>query len=366
VVWVRVTACTEDAVFSGTVLNQPQQLTSIGQGSVITFLVPNGYEYPLMVTEKYLKERAHWSVQPCQQCGLTELFDAPSDLVRAAFPDIPQGSVPEMFTTFCGACGGMQAVEFNEAGSTGENSNEPIENPETDDISSFHQNFYMTQDVDNVAYAMYALDNSDISLNSLLGPMTGFYAEVFRANPERLSGWVSEIETLSDRGQHLFTSALWQSGTPEAEEYLEKRMNTATGEDKAMLQAYLDHTPVDMRTMVPTDGVEADMLWGAFFSTGDPVFVRNLIAAATQYGNRDSCEIFAAAAVTKWSLVSNAEQHDLVLQILQSELSNHKGEERAIIQDMIDKSKLASGAAMIAEESGRIFDEKEQSGEWRE
>ena len=108
--WVRVTGCTDNTVSTGTVLNQPQQLTSIKQGLEITILVLDGYEYPLMVTEKYLIERPHWIVQACQECGLTELFDAPSDLISAAFPDMPLGSVPEYFTTFCGACGGANKL----------------------------------------------------------------------------------------------------------------------------------------------------------------------------------------------------------------------------------------------------------------
>jgi hypothetical protein len=113
-VWVRVTACT-GSVFEGTVLNQPKQLTSIQEGSVITFLVPDDGQHPLMVTEKYLQERPDWIVYPCERCGLTELFDAPSDLMRVVFPDMPEGSIMEMFTAFCGACGGVQVVQYKDA-----------------------------------------------------------------------------------------------------------------------------------------------------------------------------------------------------------------------------------------------------------
>jgi len=113
-VWVRVTA-SAGSVFTGTVLNQPQQLTSIQEGSVITFLMPDGGQHPLMVTERYLRERPDWVVHPCQQCGLTELFDAPSDLVRVVFPNMPQGATAKIFTAFCGACGGVQVVQHKDA-----------------------------------------------------------------------------------------------------------------------------------------------------------------------------------------------------------------------------------------------------------
>ncbi len=113
-VWVRITA-SAGSVLTGTVLNQPRQLTSIQKGSVIRFLVPDGGQHPLMVTEKYLQERPAWTVHPCQECGLTELFDAPSDLMRVVFPNMPAESIMEMFTAICGACGGVQVIQYRDA-----------------------------------------------------------------------------------------------------------------------------------------------------------------------------------------------------------------------------------------------------------
>lgn len=110
-VWVTVTGCDRDDVFSGCVLNQPHQLTTVSAGAEIKFVASG--EHLLMVTEKYLRERPHWKIQACDRCGLDELFDAPSDLMRAIFPDLPEGASMEMFTSFCGVCGGCQVVMDN-------------------------------------------------------------------------------------------------------------------------------------------------------------------------------------------------------------------------------------------------------------
>ena len=115
VVWVRVVGGEGD-VFVGHVLNAPHRLQSVSQGSLVKFIVPDGGEYPLMVTEKYLDERADWTIHPCQKCGLAELFDAPSDLLRIVFPDAPEDAEPVKFTAFCGVCGGVQVVEYKAAG----------------------------------------------------------------------------------------------------------------------------------------------------------------------------------------------------------------------------------------------------------
>lgn len=109
-VWVRITKYAE-GVFTGRVLNQPSQLSSVSEGSEILFILPEYGEHPLLVTEKYLKERHEWIICPCEQCGLSELFDAPSDLIHMAFPGTPKDSTVSVFTTFCGVCGGVQGVQ---------------------------------------------------------------------------------------------------------------------------------------------------------------------------------------------------------------------------------------------------------------
>lgn len=87
-VWVSITAC-ENNVFQGRVLNVPSQLDSIKQNDIISFLANTGGQYAVMTTAKYLRERPQWKIHPCSKCGFSELFDAPSDLVRATFPSLP-------------------------------------------------------------------------------------------------------------------------------------------------------------------------------------------------------------------------------------------------------------------------------------
>lgn len=109
-VWVTVTGVDSSDVFTGRLLNQPHGLESIAQGSEIKFVAPSG-EHLLMVTEKYISERRHWIIEPCNNCGLDELFDAPSDLIRVIFPDTAEDDTVEMFSSFCGVCGGIQVLQ---------------------------------------------------------------------------------------------------------------------------------------------------------------------------------------------------------------------------------------------------------------
>ncbi len=113
-VWVTVNGCDGD-VFTGRVLNQPTQLCKVQQGQQIRFIIPARSEHPVLVTDKYLRERPSWTIYPCQRCGFSELFDAPSDLMRVVFPNLSEGEVMEMFTSLCPLCGGVQVVESTES-----------------------------------------------------------------------------------------------------------------------------------------------------------------------------------------------------------------------------------------------------------
>ena len=113
-VWVTVTGMDGD-VFRGRVLNQPHHLQSVRQGSQVQFVMPAGAEHPVMVTDKYLRERGAWVIHPCRKCGLSELFDAPSDLIRVVFPNSPPGAEMSMFTALCPLCGGFLGVQSQSA-----------------------------------------------------------------------------------------------------------------------------------------------------------------------------------------------------------------------------------------------------------
>jgi len=112
-VWVTVTGM-DGEIFSSRVLNQPHNLQSVQQGSEVKFVISAGSDHPIMVTDKYLRERERWVIHPCQKCGLSELFDAPSDLIRVVFPKTPPDGEMTMFTAICPLCGGVMGVELRD------------------------------------------------------------------------------------------------------------------------------------------------------------------------------------------------------------------------------------------------------------
>jgi hypothetical protein len=107
IVWVRITGMSQQPfgpVFTARVLNQPHNLQTVAQDQTVQLLAPDEFTLLVMATDRYLADRAEWSISYCPSCGLSELFDAPSELQRKIFPQVPADAVMETFTTFCPAC----------------------------------------------------------------------------------------------------------------------------------------------------------------------------------------------------------------------------------------------------------------------
>jgi hypothetical protein len=109
VLWVRVVGGDGD-VWNGIVLGRSHRVSS-DAGATIRFTVPETAALPVMVSDKYLDERPNWIVQPCDRCGISELFDPPSELIRVVFDADPDGHGIDAFTALCGWCGGSHVVE---------------------------------------------------------------------------------------------------------------------------------------------------------------------------------------------------------------------------------------------------------------
>jgi hypothetical protein len=111
-VWIRVTGMNGNLV-TAELLNQPVNLKSFHANENYTFQL-NGSGKLIYVSPAYLEEIKDWKISPCEKCGNDVLFDTPATICRIAFPDMPEGAVMQVFTTFCPMCGNAMAVSQRE------------------------------------------------------------------------------------------------------------------------------------------------------------------------------------------------------------------------------------------------------------
>lgn len=110
-VWVRIVGQFSADVYTAVLLNRPHRLTRCAAGDLLHFAVSGSGAEPVHVSRRHLDERARWTVEPCDRCGLFEVFEAPSDLRAAYFSEpAPGADTMVVFTSTCPVCGGTQIV----------------------------------------------------------------------------------------------------------------------------------------------------------------------------------------------------------------------------------------------------------------
>jgi hypothetical protein len=112
---------TERPIYSGTLLNQPHHLTSVREGSTVSFIFTPGLPALLMITDEYQRERVLWTFVACNGCGADQGLDPPTVMAKTRFPDAPGGFLPIAFTAICPCNGTMMlsmVVEPKPAGAS--------------------------------------------------------------------------------------------------------------------------------------------------------------------------------------------------------------------------------------------------------
>ena len=169
--------------------------------------------------------------------------------------------------------------------------------------------------------------------------MMGFLAEVFRQNKGKLQEWTQKLDALEGKASILVWTTLWLSDTAEAKEILKKALAGAGGEEeKMLLGALMGQAPPEAATMEIGEPAVIDMLWGTFFATGDKKYVLRIAGVLPWGGQKEDLEKAAIAAAAKWSLVSNAVRHDLVMKICKEEIQRQPGELSAALKAIVEEA----------------------------
>ena len=146
----------------------------------------------------------------------------------------------------------------------------------------------------------------------------GFFAEVFAANPERVTEWRKLIDRPGQDGdtQYWLRKALaW--GRPASV--------PAPGKDKWSRL---------------TDVEETYLVLGAFFASGNAAYVRKLANQLALVDDADP-QLFNAGAETMVLLASNVPQHPLLRQALEAAREEVRPRIRELIDDLLTKDYAA-------------------------
>jgi len=174
------------------------------------------------------------------------------------------------------------------------------------DFDDFMGRYYLNPQPDLIGDAIGAVETTHVlQLLTATGPVTAFFSEVFLVNPSRIAEWEQIIDRQPETTRQTLRRALSWSRSGGV-----SRMEEVSPENN-------------------------DLYWGAFFASGNPVYVKKLLQRVPLSDEREDFRTWATGATAKWSLASNAQQHPRVRAILEGERQGAGSRMREIIEDLL-------------------------------
>ncbi|MCC7300012.1 MAG: hypothetical protein IT583_02915 [Verrucomicrobia bacterium] len=213
-----------------------------------------------------------------------------------------------------------------------------------EDISSWLQNYFREPQPEKIPWMLEQLEKSQALKThpSAQSPTTGSLYVIFKANPAEAITWVKGVCDYSPEVKRICWMGLWLADLKSGKEYLAEIKPMLSGDDLKYVDILLSNAPYSIEKKSIKNPSDLDMLWGAFFGSGNPVYVEKIITALKGYDQREDVGLFLTAAASKWSLKSNAEKYPEIKRIL--EQPRESGNEVVIrqLKDILDPTVSAS------------------------
>jgi hypothetical protein len=212
------------------------------------------------------------------------------------------------------------------------------------DLSKWLTNFHKSPDPDRVAWVMAEMSRTAaFKKNGALN--TAFLAEVFRQYPERVPAWAQVADGKPEDDRHWIYLAVWWADVPETVELLEAAAARETPALKQSLRKYIDNHAGALLEMPLTKPERLDMLWASYFASGKAAYVERIATALMppEPENKTAMQatIYGAA---RWSLTSNARQHEGVRTLLTKLRARSKGVLRTELDAILKEARPADGS----------------------
>jgi tetratricopeptide (TPR) repeat protein len=213
------------------------------------------------------------------------------------------------------------------------------------DIGKFMTYYYMHPEPNRIPEVVKSIASSqDIANCERLdehGMNLMAYTFVRGADPNKSIRMYEKLFTESKGKSRALILTILQLGGDEATRvFLQNQLKAAhTKKSKDAIKAALDRGIGNMPKPLeyqPSDPDHLDLLWAEFFVTGNPKAVVYIInAACSDESDPDAGRFDLTSGAAKWSLNSNAKQHEKVLSICESELKKRKLSRSRFLLSMI-------------------------------
>jgi hypothetical protein len=169
-------------------------------------------------------------------------------------------------------------------------------------------------------------------------PFFGFIAGVMHKNPEVAQLLAERLASLPEIDQPVLVLGIWYSGHTATKPLLKTLLKSMPAH-KEMIEGFLAKTPPRLLDLPLEQGPWVlDALWGYFMATGDDSPVVRIISALPWVNVRGDIPRLSVGGAAKWSLTSNAVQHERVLAICRAQLGSQPQEVAHVLKVVIESA----------------------------
>jgi len=172
-----------------------------------------------------------------------------------------------------------------------------------------------------------------------VSPLIMFLAEVFRQNDSRIPTWEKILHEIPQNEFFYLLHALRQANTPNAIKALEDWPSDTAG---TTIKKIKESQTIDLTNAPITSPAMLDMLWATFMASGNTAYVEriiNVLALSPDAEEKDSrINSMLIVGAAKWSLSSNAFQHELVYRTCQKFTDSENQNIKKAISEVLEKA----------------------------
>jgi hypothetical protein len=194
--------------------------------------------------------------------------------------------------------------------------------------------YYRAPDPGRIADAVRYMSQAGL-LKKVPPPVIGFIAGTLGAQPQSAMALVNQLTFLPEDDQPVLVLGVWYSGLVDAKPMLQELLSWMPRQ-KAHIDHLLKNTPPRIVDLPPEQGAWVlDVLWGNFMATGGEEPIKRIIGVLPWSEVRGDIPRLLVGGAARWSLTSNAVQHDRVFEICKLQTSAQNPQVGAILNEVI-------------------------------
>ena len=210
-----------------------------------------------------------------------------------------------------------------------------------EEVSKWFTFYYLSPNPERFPEAIeYMSQNGMLDNKNAISPIFGFMSGVFGENAHHVENWVKRLSVLKEEHKIVVVLGIWYADIPQSKKLAYELLNKSQYLNEKL--SYIrkgDPLPINKIPLEQGPWV-LDALWGNFVATGKNTPVKRIMAALPWVDIKGDVNKLLVGGAARWSLTSNAVQHDRVFDFCKVEIDNQPKEIALKLREVLENAKV--------------------------